>query len=520
MPLSVHADIGATSPGDLRTGAPAYINWFFENASPFPTETEFESHIYVDGVFVSSWTSTQSPPFQTFGVRDWDGLNDSVRLDRGDHSFKVIIDALDQIPETDESDNEFEWTFTWGGEPLASPAPASRAVNLVVEAADGRSEPVVTASVAGTGKSGPLTVDATTFITWGVGNIGLASTDSPVSVHIYFDGILVERRVVTGIAALAGAALTDWDELAGKIRITPGQHTLTVSVDPGNLIDESDETDNTVSTVLTWTTGPAVPPEPDPEATPIPAPPFVELSRPNLAPYLPADWDAPLLMRGTGSGATVEGRVGHVSAFTAGLVDYAITNASPVASMNSFSVRLLLDGVLVDQSTFTAGGAGGVWIVDVAVPANLLTPGIHTLTLEIDPLGEVTESDETDNSFTSVFEAIPGPAPTPPAPLTYSVAELSAMLDVVPDLVLESANTDVSNGTGTDWLLAALTVADAAYFLATGTVIRDERLSIELLPRSEYVVQLVETCLGDTGPMTAIEHASELATCRTLAEQS
>ncbi|MCH7907799.1 MAG: hypothetical protein IIB26_10260, partial [Chloroflexi bacterium] len=514
LPLWVHAEIGATSPGNLRTGGAAYIDWFFENASPFPTETEFESHVYVDGIFISSWTSSQAPPFQTFGVRDWDGLNENVRLDRGEHVFKVIVDALDQIAETDESDNEFEWTFTWGGPALSTPEPASRAVNLVVKPANGRAEAVVTASVAGTGKSGPLTVDATTFVTWGVGNVGLASTDSPVSVHMYFDGILVEERIVAGIAALAGAALTDWDELAGKIRITPGQHTLTVIVDPGNLIDESDETDNTASTVLTWTTGPVAPPEPDPEATPVPVPPFVELVRPNLTAYLPRDWDAPLLIRGAGSGAAVEGRVGHVSAFTTGLVDYAITNASPVANMNSFSVRLLLDGVLVRETSFAAGGAAGIWIVDVAIPANLLTPGMHTLTLAIDPGGEVTESDETDNSYTSVFEAIAGPAPASPAPLVYSSADLNAMLDIVPDLVLQSANADALMESGTDWLAAVLNVADAAYFLSTGTTLPDERIDIQMSPRAEYEMQNLSICLEDQVTLTTTLYDAALATCR------
>ncbi|HJM53465.1 MAG TPA: CARDB domain-containing protein [Dehalococcoidia bacterium] len=520
LPLSVHAELGTSEPGDLRTGATVYIDWFFENNSPFPTENEFVSHVYVDNVFVNNWVSSQAPPFQTFGVRDWSELNDRVRLDRGDHVFKLIIDALDQIPESDETDNVFERTFTWGGESLSSQALLSRNVNLVIEPVPERSESVVTAAVAGAGVSGPLTVDSTTFVSFGVGNTGLASTDATIGIHIYFDGLLVENRIIDGLAALSKATLTDWDELADKIEITPGQHSLEVIVDPGGLIQESDETDNTATVLLTWGSGPAVPPDPLPEITPVPAPPYEELTLPNLATYLPSDWDTPLVIRGATSGGSVSGRNGHVGAFTAGVVDYAITNNSGIANLNPFSSRLLLDGVVIDDSGFARGGPGGVWMVDVTIPADRLTAGTHTLKLEIDSAGEVTESDETDNSITTIFDVVAGPAPDLAAPLVYSDAELTAMLDIVPELFLETANADASDGSGIDWLAAVNTVADAAYYLATGTALSDERIAISLLSRAEYDARSLAICLEDQDTLTTAEYDSTLSECRTTIEGS
>jgi len=518
--LFVHAEPGASDPGDLRTGSAAYLDWFFENDSPFPTETEFESHVYVDGVFVGSWVSTQAPPFQPFGIRDWDDLNNRVRLDRGDHVFKLIVDALDQIPEKDETDNVFERTFTWGGESLTAPQPGARAVNLVIEPAFERFEPVVTAAVSGTGNSGPLTVDATTFITWGIGNIGLASTDATISIHIYFDDVLVDRRLVDGLSAFSGSALRDWDGLGDTIRISPGEHTLRVAVDPGNLIDESDETDNVVTAVLTWDDGPAVPPEPSPEAIPIPVPPHEELTQPNLVTYLPSAWDAPLVIRDTTSGTSIKGRNGYVPAFTAGIVDYAITNASPVANLNEFSTTLYLDDVPIDDSGFTAGSAGGLWIVDATVPAAQLTPGTHTLRLVIDSRSEVRESDETDNSFTSVFEIVAGPAPPPVAPTTYSDTEITAMLAIVPDLLLQTGNAVEPGESGADWVSAISTVADAAYFLATGTALPDERIEIFLLSRAKYDEENLANCLDKQATLTTSEYESKLADCRATIEKS
>jgi hypothetical protein len=518
--LFVHAEPGASDPGDLRTGSVAYLDWFFENDSPFPTETEFESHVYVDGVFVGSWVSTQAPPFQPFGIRDWDDLNNRVRLDRGDHVFSLIVDALDQIPEKDETDNVYERTFTWGGEPLATPQPAARAVNLVIEPASDRLEPVVTAAVSGSGNSGPLTVDDTTFISWRAGNHGLASTDATISVHVYFDDVLVDRRLVDGLPALSGSALTDWEGLDDKIRITPGEHTLKVAIDPGNLIDESDETDNVVTAVLTWGTGPAISPEPVPEATPILAPPHEELTQPNLVTYVPSGWDAPLVIRDTASSASIEGRNGHVPAFTAGIVDYAIKNASPVASLNEFRTTLLLDDVPIDDSGFTSGGAGSIWKVDAAVPAARLTPGTHTLRLVIDSGSEVRESDETDNSFTIVFDVAAGPAPAPTAPTTYSDAEITAMLAIVPDLFLQTTNADEPRESGEDWLSDVYAVADAAYFLSTGSSLDDERVEISLLSRAEYDVENLAICLERQASLTTSEYDSTLADCRATIKRS
>ena len=512
--MSIHAQVGALDPGDLRTGGPVFVDWWFKNDSPFPTETEFESHIYVDDIFVSNWVSTQSPPFQTFGISDWDGLNDRVRLDKGEHTFKLVVDALNQVPEKDETDNVFERTFTWAGDALIAPDPGLKSVNLSIQPALDRNVPVV-AAVAGTAISGPLTVDSTTFVTWGAGNEGLASTDASIDVHIAFDGVVVDQRVVSGLSAQSRAALTDWDELGTLIDITPGEHTLSVTVDPGNLIDESDETDNTVSTVFTWGTGPAVAPDPSPEVLPVAAPPYEELTRSNLATYLPADWDGPMVMRGTASGVPITGRNGYVQAFTAGIVDYAITNDSVVANPTGFSTKVLLDNFPIDTSAFVAGGSGGIWLVDVAVPAIHLTPGTHTLTLMIDSDNNVNESDEDDNVYTLEFEAIAGAAPPPPEPTTYSDDELTAMLASLPDLLLQTTNADVVNDTGTDWIPAISIVADAAYFLATGSTLADERIDISLLTRREYDSQNLAICVEDQATLTADEYVTTLADCRT-----
>ena len=516
LPMSVHASLSSTEPGDLRTGGDAYLDWAIENNSPFPTENEFETHVYVDDVFVGRWVSSQSPPFQTFGVWDSESLNTQIKLDRGDHVFKLVVDALDQINETDETDNIFERTYTWAGESLVPPTPGSRSINLTLEPTSERNEAVVAAAVAESPDSGPLTVDAPTFVTWGVTNNGLASTDDAISVHVSLDGILVDRRIIGGLSALSRSSLVDWAELGDMVNITPGEHTLEVAIDPGNLIDESDETDNTFTAVLTWETGPAIPPDTLPEPTPASVPHYEELLRANLATTtLPSDWDATLVIRSATSGASQTGRNGHVSAFTAGIVDYAIANSSPVSTLVDFSTRVLLDNIVIDDSRFAgAGSSGSLWLVDVAIPANRLTPGTHTLRLEIDSGAEVNEFDETDNSLTYDFEVASGPAP-PVIPTTYTDEELAEMLAVVPDLLLETSALDAASESETDWLAIVSTVADAAYFLVTGTALQDERIEISLLSRAEYESQNLTTCLLGQNSLTRSEYDTTLENCQT-----
>jgi hypothetical protein len=512
--MSIHASLSSTDPGDLRTGGDVFLDWWFENNSPFPTETEFETHVYVDDIFVSRWSSTQPPPFQTFGISDWDDLNNRVRLDRGDHVFKLIVDALNQVNETDETDNIFERTYTWAGESLVTPTPGSRSINLALEPTSERNESVVVAAVAESPNSGPLTVNAPTFITWGVANNGLASTDDTISVHVSLDGVLVDRRIIGGLSALSRSALTDWAELGDLVNITPGEHTLEVAIDPGNLIDESDETDNTFTAILTWDTGPAIPPDAPPEPTPASMPHYEELLQANLVTTLPFDWDASLVIRSATSDASQTGRNGHVSAFTAGIVDYAIKNSSPVSTLVDFSTRVLLDNTVIEDSRFAAGSSGSRWLVDVAIPANRLTPGTHTLRLEIDSGSEVNEFDETDNSLTYEFEVVSGPA-LPVIPTIYTDVELAEMLAVVPDLLLETSDSDTGSESGTDWIATVLTVADAAYFLATGSALQDERIEISLLSRVEYELQNLSTCLRSQNSLTRSEYDTTLEDCQT-----
>ncbi|MCH2315178.1 MAG: hypothetical protein MK524_02045 [SAR202 cluster bacterium] len=61
------------------------------------------------------------------------------------------------------------------------------------------------------------------------------------------------------------------------VRLTPGEHTLKLHVDPHNLIDESEETNNSYEVTFMWDSGEV---------------PVLQLPRPSPPPGLP---DPPLL---------------------------------------------------------------------------------------------------------------------------------------------------------------------------------------------------------------------------------
>jgi hypothetical protein len=287
------------------------------------------------------------------------------------------------------------------------------------------------------------------------------------------------------------------------------------------LIVESDETDNEFIAQFEWIAGTTVAPELKPAASPIPAPPFEELTRPNLKPHVRSGWDGVIVAKPV-SFATADnlGLDLPVSSNSDVQINYVVRNSSAVDGASSFDISLLVDDQVVDVTRFPALPSGLIVTGTHVISAFSIASGIHTLGLVNDSSFELDESDENDNEFKRVLTFASGGPSEPASPTLYSISSLRDRLAALPELLLETLDVSGPGQTSRVWLPDILRVADAGYFLATGTAIRDERLSIEFYSRPEYELQLVETCLGDTGPMTASEHALELAECRDLADSS
>ena len=231
---------------DLTESGEVFIRWAIANNSPNAIDYPFYVDLRFDGVTVVRWPSSGILANQVLMIADWDGLGARVGPQSGTHKLTLVVDSTGLIPETDESDNEFEMEVTWSSdEATAAERPVlKRLPDLVPRAAEGWGSPIVATSYSGDTVDGPLSVDLPSYVRFGVRNDGLTSITEDVWVHLYLDNLLVDMRTWHGLLAGVTGAAREWAGLLDVANVSPGPHTLRVVVDPHNLIAESDETNN------------------------------------------------------------------------------------------------------------------------------------------------------------------------------------------------------------------------------------------------------------------------------------
>jgi hypothetical protein len=474
---------GVRSDTELSVEGETYISWAIRNAGPFVIPHKFFTDLYLDGVLVERWASQGIETNVTATVTDWDEHGMRVKILPGTHVLKLVVDPTGLIPETDESDNQFERAFTWAGSDPAAGLPApTRLPDLVPFTPTGWAGPLVAAAYSGSTTGGPLSLSVPTYVRYSVENQGLSSARTRVWVHLFLDDVLVEA--VFWDAAIVGNPLArpEWDGLYDALRLSPGDHTLKMVVDPADLIAESDETNNTFETRLTWEVGP-VGPKPLVMVTPAPEPP-VPLTLPNLVPGWKFGWDGPIIV----SHDAGSFRDGPLTIDAPVFVDIVVSNQSPAGSDGGFSVDLFLDDRRVGGLTFTGDvrGTSVLWREDWDGLAQgiEITEGAHTLRLVIDPDDSVLESNEDDNVYEKTLVWGSGEA-TAAAPISYTDAELNEKLTDLRTL-LDTREVVVGPG-GDSYSAQVLDIAEAGYFLMTGTSLLDERVQIWLLTRDDYL---------------------------------
>jgi uncharacterized repeat protein (TIGR01451 family) len=128
------------------------------------------------------------------------------------------------------------------------------------------------------------------------------------------------------------------------------------------------------------------------------------IGTPNLTLVRPAGWSDRLVVS-SAPGTNIDSGTASDPLF----LDFAVGNAGTAAASAYFTMKLFVDGVLMRTiERQLALAVNGVYRVeDVALPP--LGPGPHTLRVQVDTAGIVSESDETDNEYTRY---IGYPAPT------------------------------------------------------------------------------------------------------------
>ncbi len=253
--------------------------------------------------------------------------------------------------------------------PVRQPAPVAPA-DLAPVAPSGWSSAIVVSTTTGTNTDGVPTGGQPAWVDVAVKNLG-AGASGGFLVTLQVDGVATKSWSVASLDA--GAT---WSQVDYSLTLAAGNHTLALVADSAGAVAESNETNNSFQRTLTW-------------AAP---------GQPNLAPYQPTGWGDKLVVTSSSSGTSDA----VLTAGQTGYVNWGVGNVGTADIASPFVIRLKLDGVtLVD---YTVGSLpSGTFVTPNGGFAFTIPSGAHTLALVADSGGAVSESNESDNSYSRTF---------------------------------------------------------------------------------------------------------------------
>lgn len=266
--------------GKLSIDHQSYVSFAAQNESIQYISETVDLHIYVDDVLAESlqWNGL-SPASNVFG--EIDDLRELIDISPGPHRLKLVVDPLNRVPESNESDNGYEAEFVWGvGDPAPAETPFTLTAperifptmpNLVPYRPFGWDAAIVLRQ--STGLPGMLVEGK--YDTWldtklpfsidfSFTNASVINTPLSTELHavVLIDGIQVKRQSFNLGSNNGNATWTPTIEMTST-GISAGEHTVRVVLDPDRQIDEFNEDDNIFERTFTFHDGPApAPPEP------------------------------------------------------------------------------------------------------------------------------------------------------------------------------------------------------------------------------------------------------------------
>jgi len=111
---------GERETGYLAAGQRAFISFAFINDGLADTSVEFRIELSVDGIPVAAWTMPGGLDVSTYVTIE----DHQLILGAGPHEISFAVDTLDEVPESDETDNVVAETWIWiDGDPLLRAEP-------------------------------------------------------------------------------------------------------------------------------------------------------------------------------------------------------------------------------------------------------------------------------------------------------------------------------------------------------------------------------------------------------------
>ena len=255
---------GDRADGPLSVDVPTYISYGFQNRGPVSIAEHVVVYVYFDDILVSVQAGDGLLAEESTGSNAWAGLLNTTRVEPGQHTIRVEIDAAGAVVESNERNNTIEKTYTWGAgrvepkpeveaTPVATaPAPLDLP-NLTPGWRQDWDAPISIAQERETYVDSPLTLDGTPFLDLVVHNLSVIQATAPFSVDLYFDGARIHTfEFSANMAPNQLYWIEDWDGLGDAAEITEGPHTLRMVVDPENAVREVNEDDNEYEKTFVW----------------------------------------------------------------------------------------------------------------------------------------------------------------------------------------------------------------------------------------------------------------------------
>jgi len=472
--------VASSQPGGVTNELPdsngsVYISWAIIRDGLTLVPDQFLVDLYLDNLFIQRWVVDTVNPGIPTTIQNWDQLNQRVRLTNGSHTLKLIIDPTDLITETDEEDNIYTTEFQWSGAHSQGEkytVARERLPNLTPFTPTGWDSPI--RIIGANGITNGFDVNDITSIQVAFKNNGLSSIDKVFLAYLYLDDLPLAKFTERSLIAESAVITPAWNGLSNLLRIKPGAHTLTLVLDPTNLITETDPQDNIVSTQYYWgdLTFPNFIQEPE---NPQPKPG-------HLNPLTLPGWKSPLVISNTTGSLISPPALTHRLPIFA---SWAITNTGDVPYQKPFTIELALDNTVVGVWSRSELEPGGIdFILDWSITNN---PGrspefparIKLFLVERNPHGLQSRrllAQETLNWITSP-EVNSKPVHYSDSQITDKLARLESILSF-PGMAINNSTDSYLNDT--------LDIVDVTYYSLYGKSLKDEPLSIHILTEADY----------------------------------
>lgn len=126
---------------------------------------------------------------------------------------------------------------------------------------------------------------------------------------------------------------------------------------------------------------------------------------PDLAFFEPNGWNSPVLTRNSIFNPD-NFQSSEIHYAEAAYMAFAFANEGLTDVQINFPITVTVDGEYLTQWTYPAPFAAGNFQIFYDIYLGNLSPGQHTVTIRLDPLGQIEEANESNNIYTHTFEVL------------------------------------------------------------------------------------------------------------------